>query len=281
MKKIWITIVSILILAFIIITISKKKSPEADVESGKTVDEKQRGELNSFWGHYREATAFRIEGEWNKAIEKYQMALEINPQHEDAIYYLGNMHLETENDLGAEKSWLKLLELNPESSRAHYQLGNLYMNPLFSNIYNLDKAKTEFETTFAINKDFIQPLIQLGQISLFNGDLVKSKEYFLTVLGSDKKNIPSNYLTGYILWKQGNKSKGLEYFKEACRYSIPEELSEGISNEGDTKDGKSLERQVNESMFQSYFIDLSRISDSDFSDEMTSRYQKLESFLDR
>jgi len=279
MKKIWMVLISVLILAFIVITFLKKDKAENIGESVDEIDVEQRAELNSFWSPYREATAFRIEGDWNTAIEKYEQALKINPEHKDAVYYLGNMYLETGNDLEAEKTWLYLLELNPESSRAHYQLGNLYMNSKVDGLYNLNKAENEFETTFNINKDFIQPLIQLGQISLFRGELIESREYFSIVLGSDTKNVPANYLIGYTYWEEGNNSKALDYFTEACKYSLPEDLPDGASNEGDTKDGKSLERKVNESMFQSYFIDLSSIPESDLSMEMISRYQGLNSFL--
>ena len=279
MKKIWIALVSVLILAFIVITVLKNDKTENNGESADEIDVKQRADLNSFWAPYREATTFRIEGDWDKAIEKYEQALKINPEHKDAVYYLGNMYLETGNDLEAEKTWLYLLELNPESSRAHYQLGNLYMNSKVDGLYSLNKAENEFQTTFTINKDFIQPLIQLGQISLFKNDLIESKKYFSIILGSDKKNIPANYLMGYIYWKEGNNSKALNYFSESCKYSLPEELPDGVSNEGDTKDGKSLERKVNESIFQSYFIDLSSIPESDLSMEMISRYQGLNSFL--
>ena len=281
MKKLVISVVSMLIVAFVIITVSnsKKNGNQGIVDVKNTIDSLQRKELNDFWNLYRQATSLRIDGKWEEAIEYYQRALQINNEHEDAIYYLGNMFLESGNDSEAEKAWLQLLEKNPQSSRAHYQLGNLYMNSSNNDLYDLRRAAIEFERTIAINKDFMQPLIQLGQISLYNADLSASYQYFSTVLGSDKKNIPSNYLIGYIKWKQGDLAKAQEYFNLAYKFSIPEESNTEVSNEGDTKGGKSLERGINQSIFHSYFIDLSGLSESNLSTEMIASYRKLDSFL--
>ena len=279
MKKIWYILLSVFILIFVIITIQKDRGPNRIAQPDSKLDHQKQLQLSNFWTLYQEATAFRMNGEWAKAITKYKEALVINPDHEDAIYYLGNMYLESGRHQEAEEAWLRLIQLNTNSARAHYQLGHLYMNFDSDMLFDLDKAETEFEKTLNINKDFIQPLIHLGQISLYKGDLARSNKYFSTVLGSDPQSIESNLFLGYILWKQGDRSRALTFFTKAQKYSHLEDIPKGVSNEGDTEGGKSMERLINQPLLHSYLTELLGMSVNNLTDEMEFLYRRLDQFL--
>ena len=87
---------------------SKVPSAESDiVESDKTdsLTQAKNKEIQDFWTAYRQATKNRFAGSWQEAIDGYTAALEINNLHEDAIYYLGNMHLELSEYNKAEEKF--------------------------------------------------------------------------------------------------------------------------------------------------------------------------------
>ncbi len=280
-NKTWLILIAALISAFIIVTIVKNRDKGNSRPSDNSIENPQLVHNKEFWSLYREATAFRINSEWSKAIERYEEALGINPEHEDALYYLGNMFLESGNRQEAEATWLHLVRLNNHSARAHYQLGYLYMQPASNELFDLGKAVSELKKALAINPDFIQPLIHLGQISLYQGNVTQSMEYFSTVLGTDPENDISNFLSGYIFWKKGNDSKALEYFTTAYKL-VTSEISEAdFSNEGDTFEGESMERHINQSLFHSYLIDLSGLPGNNPPEEMASLYSRIAIFLER
>ena len=279
-KKPWLIVMMVLISVFIVITILKVRDSGGIVQAEDDSSNPQIEQIKEFWDLYRDATAFRIIGDWEKAIIEYKKALVLNPEHEDAIYYLGNMFLESGAYQEAEKTWFELVRINNNSARAHYQLGHLYMQAGSNALYDLGKAESEFNRTLEINSDFIQPLIHLGQISLYRGDLVQSMEFFTSVLVTDPENRESNLLSGYILWKSGNPSKALDYFARVYNSGVSEKSNLSISNEGDTSEGRSMERLISQSLFQSYLIELSELPGNNPSEVMELLYRKIETYLD-
>jgi tetratricopeptide (TPR) repeat protein len=236
-------------------------------------------EIKKFWTAYRKATKYRIAGSWQEAVKEYIIALEINNQHEDALYYLGNMYLELGQYDKAEDTWRKLLEVNPSSSRGHYQLGKLYLNKDATKFFNLTRAAQEFQTTTAINKDFIQPVLNLAQISLIQGDYHNSSEKLQTVLGSDNKNVEALFLQSYINFKQGDLELAIDYFKRAEEYSVQKTSIKGVKGEGETKSGESHARRVSQSIFFEYYKGLKADDSVEIEAEMQDRFTKMNNFI--
>ena len=78
------------------------------------LSEEGKAAVRQFWIHYRRATDLRIGGQTAQSLAEYERALEFDPDHEDALYYRGNV----------------ALERGPHSARAHGQLGALYASGL-------------------------------------------------------------------------------------------------------------------------------------------------------
>ena len=53
-----------------------------------------RQRVLAFWEAIRSATTHRIAGRIAEAAADYQRAVELDPRHEDALYYIGNMRFE-------------------------------------------------------------------------------------------------------------------------------------------------------------------------------------------
>ncbi len=267
----------------ILLGISCSRGPSSEAESSVagssdslTLSEKE--EIQTFWTHYRQATKDRIAGSWQEAAAGYTRAIELNDRHEDALYYLGNMYLELAEYPQAEECWSRLLEVNPSSPRAHFQLGKLYLNLDAENFFNLDQAADKFQKTIEVNKDFLQPVLHLAQISLIRGDYADCKEKLEVVLGSNEKSIEALFLLGYLAFKQGDPERAVLSFKKARELSKPQAPTQDVKGEGDTKTGKSLERAINQSIFSEYFKDL-KLQDGVIEDEMKLSYSRLNDFI--
>lgn len=239
----------------------------------------KKKEIQDFWSIYRQATKDRIEKSWQKAVVGYSKALEINNTHEDAIYYLANMYLELKEFDKAEENWNKLVELNPASSRANYQLGKLYFNKEAANHFDLDKATWRFQKSIEINQDFLQPVLNLAQIALIEGNYTECNKKLQLVLGSDDKNIEALYLLGYLNYIQGDMENALDNYNKSKRFSLLKISTKHIKGEGDTKSGKSLERAVNQTIFSDFLMELKNESNLADKDEMQVHFNKMSNFI--
>lgn len=268
----------------VLVVVSCSNVPPTELDSSTTnvtdslTLSKNKG-IKNFWIVYRKATKNRVERLWQNAIEDYISALELNSTHKDALYYLGNMYLELSEYNMAQESWNKLLEVNPSSSRAHFQLGKLYLNKKALKQFDLGKAKQKFQKTAEINRDFLQPVLHLAQISLIKNDYKDSSEKLQIVLGSDTKNIEALFLLSYISFKQGDMEKSVIYIKKAKEFSIPNTSTKGVKGEGDTKTGKSMEREISQSIFFEYYKDLEPDKNMEVEVEMQILFTKMNNFI--
>jgi tetratricopeptide (TPR) repeat protein len=268
----------------ILVAVSCTKVPSADnettvIDNTDSLALAKNKDIQNFWTLYRQATKNRFAGLWQEAIDGYTMALKINNQHKDAIYYLANMHLELSEYQKAEETWYKLLQVNPLSSRAHYQLGKLYLNKDAIKFFDLDKATIKFQKTAEINRDFLAPVLHLGQISLIKGNYKDSREQLKIILGSDYKNVEAFFLLGYIDFRQGDMEKAMTNFNKAREYSVKQAPIKGVKGEGDTKTGESLERGVSQSIFFEYYKNLSTDKNVEIEAEMKLHYTKMNNFI--
>lgn len=231
--------------------------------------------IKDFWEYYRLAQKYRVEGNWEFAVQYYEKALAVNSDHEDAQFNLGNMYLELNRYAEAERCWLRVIEIYPNSARAHLQLGRLYLSYERPEIFDLEKAKTQFLVAFESNKIVTGPLLLLGHVALLEGDIEDAEQYFLSVIGSDRKSVEAHYLLGYISWKKGDINKARDFFDLSVSNSEPEKAIEGVLSEGDTKDGISHLRPINQSLFYRYFSDLQ----NDNLIEMNESYKMLDNEL--
>ena len=271
---IWKSITVVLLIA----SCTGEKAADEDrvTDQGDSIKKEQ---ISDFWSSYRMATKQRVEGDFKAAINSYRQALAVNGQHEDAIYYLGNMYLELEQYDEAEKAWEELLLVNPQSSRAHYQLGNLYMQWETSEYFDLDYAENEFKKVLEINSDFLQPILLLGQISLMKGKIQEALNHFSTVIVSHDRSIEAHLLSAYIFWLQHDDNKAFSSFATAVQYSVEENEKKSHSGEGDTRGGISLERSLSRSVFTEIIKDLPGAGQESDAEEMKTVFKKIENLL--
>ncbi len=276
-KQLSIPLILLLLVIFLFVYLRKNnKVSSLPIQNEKEVSEKDREEINKFWSHQRKATNHRIAGEWAEAKHAYKKALAMKPAHDNSLYHLGNMYLELKQYDSAELQWTLLLQNNRNSARGHFQLGNLHFNPQNRAYYNLTIAKKEFETTFEINKDFMQPALQLGHLYLIEGNIPEAIKYYQLVIGSNRDNSEAYLLLGYAYFKVGSKKEALTTFEKAVSFANTVSDSSVASSEGDTKDGVSMQRETNFSPFYYITDDLSIVETSNLAVEMEKKYDELD-----
>ena len=284
MKKIFFTVISLLIIIFIAITLLKHGEPEVRLKSSdikKTEGEKEN--IQRFWQIYRKATENRIAGKPEKAALEYEQALNIDNQHEDAWYYLGNVYLELNKFESAKQAWQHLVRINPNSSRAHFQLGDLYLSINHQELFDIDSAEQEFKKTLDINKEESAPTLRLGQIALIRNHLPDAKNLFEAVMKSNFKSIEAHFLDGYIAWKTGQSQKASDLLVQAAQLTAVSEPTPPVGNNHDTNVVQApgiSQRSEHQSIFKKYYNDLSGLDRSRLLQEQNERYQQLNVFLE-
>ncbi len=279
MKKLYLIVIAAFVILFILLTYLKNKpSAENDTSEKPQKDLADKKQIRDFWQYYRQATQYRIAGDWQNAASDYMKALQINDRHEDALYYLGNMHFVTGKYHEAEKNWKQLLEINPKNTRAHFRLGYLYLSHDLEAFFDISKAETEFQKTLELNKEETAPLLYLGQIFLLRGQDNEAKKYFSDVIRSNFKSVEAHLLLGYINWKEGDTDDAYMLFSNAIEYSKQQKPKKNdVIGEGDTKAGISYINTADHSIFYTFLQQLAMLEGNQ--PEMNAEYRKLKTFL--
>ncbi len=199
-KKI-IFIAVLFLIAFAIISIVKyfgHPGQSGSITEVVTSDSKQM-----FWSYYNLATNYRLQGKEDSSIIAYQEALKLNPNHEDAIYYIGNMYMKVDKFDKAQEKWEKLIELNPQSERAYNQLGNLYFCINHTDYFHPEKSKGYYQRAAALNNITLNPNLRLGEIAVFQNRHNDALGIFNKISMMDQKNAEIFFILGYLYWKSG------------------------------------------------------------------------------
>jgi len=245
-----------------------------------TVD---RERITEFWSRYRAATALRIAGKTEAAAAAYGGALELNPAHEDALYYLGNTRFALGEFAAAEQAWRRLVEQNRTSARAHSRLGSLYLCLEAGARFDPVRAEAEFRIAHEINKEETGPLLQLGEAALMRGDFAAAGNYLDAVVGANAASAAAHFYHGYLAWKTGAPDLAAKAFARAVAASLPPRavLPEGASSEGDTKGPGTSTRSGPErcGALRRLGDHLGGLKPNDLAREMTARYRALDSLV--
>ena len=282
MKKTVISITTVFVLLFVAITVFKGRSTEGVGQDGglESPDTEGRRQTQQFWQLYRGATQHRTAGDSRRAAEEYRQALDLNPEHEDALYYLGSMHFELGEFREAELTWQRLTEVAPTGSRGFSRLGSLYFCFEQDQYFDLAQAQRSFEQALAINSEETGPLLHLGQIALVRGDHDRALEYFDAVTATNFRSVPAFYFKGYIAWRAGDTAAAEELFRQAAQHQGPMQPVEGVLSEGDTRSGEAILAQSGQCRaFQSHTENLPSPEDPNLRGFMRDRYTTLDTFL--
>jgi tetratricopeptide (TPR) repeat protein len=215
-KFIFITV--ILLIAFAGITIVKYLGHPGD--SGSLTEVVKSDSRQTFWTYYNRATEYRLQGKEDSSIIAYQEALKLNPDHEDALYYIGNMYMKVDKFDKAQEKWEKLIELNPQSERAYNQLGNLYFCVKHTDYFHPEKSMWYFKRAADLNNITLNPNLRLGEIALFQNRTNDAFGIFNKLSMMDQKNAEIFFIIGYLNWKSGKEQDAIKDLDSTFKQGI-------------------------------------------------------------
>ena len=240
-----------------------------------------RAEIREFWEIYRAATGHRMAGRIGAARDAYRWALELNPRHEDALYYLGNMELDLSRYEEARSAWERLVQVNPGSSRAHSRLGDLYACLDPGAPRDLARAEAEFRRALELNREETGTLLRLGELGLLRGHLADARSHFDAVIGSHSRSVEAHFLKGYVAWKRGHPDSASALFRKAVTVARAAQSIQQPVGEGNTKRGlaPALARTSSCRLFEAQIERLSSVDSGSLSTQMNQLYQQLDGRL--
>lgn len=234
MKRLITIILLVIALLFILITFWKHSGNSASDSAATVADSaQQQDSLTTFWKYYRKATAERHAGQIKDALQNYQKALKLNPQHDNTLYYMGNTAMMNGNFRLADSCWAVLIRVNPESARAFNQLGGLYFCPAAGDFWNPEKARKYFLKASALNQVSPGTQNRLGEIALIQGKEQKAYDFFNQTVVSSPNSVQAQFLLSYIDWRHNRISAARSHFiatLHSLPYSVFSKHKKNVSN---------------------------------------------------
>ncbi len=239
MNKSLVVLLTAIALVFGGIALWRAITSETTGDASSTKKEVEKERVAVFWEAYQQATKLRSQGEFAQAVVFYKQALQINPDHEETLYYLGNSFLELGADLEAIKQYRRITQLNPYSGRAFSQLGAIFSTPLPGAPLHFEEAERALERSVEINREQSGPFLRLGILALNQGHLEQAFQYFKTAAGFTS---PEGYfLEGFVRFREQRYREAVRFFLKVIEMNARErEISRrGVLSEGDIRSNSS------------------------------------------
>jgi Flp pilus assembly protein TadD len=216
--------------------------PASSSSSPRDTAPRSVADQRKFFGLLDQASSLRIAGDFAGAAALYRQLLELHPDHEDSLYYLGNCMVELGRDGEALEQFERLARVNPKSNRCFMQIGRIRLPGGDAKLDSLDLAEQAFDRSLAINQEESGPLVQLGVVSLLRGDLERADERLRQAAVLNVKSVEARYLRAWVKYRRGDGDAARLLLNEA------QSLAKGtkpvtatvVIGEGDTKRGGAL-----------------------------------------
>lgn len=239
--------------------------------------------IRQFWDYYKQASQARRDGNFALAAELYQKALQLKPDHEDSLYYLGNCRFDLGRYQEALDTYQRLVSVNPQgSSRGYMRIGLGYACFEPKAPFDIAKAEQAFRQALQIDPDS-GALLNLGEIALLQGKWEEAWKVLHDFNTDNAMNPAPPYLLGYICWRQGKQKEAWKWFRLAVKRHEVKKPPTPWSEEGDVKASPELrwKAMAKQSLFGEYWLRLRRyLKSSDLTSSMMEQeYQLLHKFI--
>ena len=143
-----------------------------DSEKAITIFNKSLEKIKSTDTYIALGTMYYEKSDFNKAIQNYELAIELNPGFYEGFLSLGVVYFQ-QNELNKSISALKrAIDINPKSYKPYFILGEI------STIKNnYDVAQIFYEKSINCNPDYAEAYLSLSKLYLMKGENEKAFEY--------------------------------------------------------------------------------------------------------
>jgi len=196
--------------------------------------------VRDFWTLNREANRLRLAEDYEKASEAFRRCLEINPEHEDSLYYLGSSLEGMGEYAEAAEAYRRMIALNPSSNRAISQLAHILATPYPGAPSDLKEARALLGRSIELNREHSGPYLSLGRSLLDQGRFADAAEAFETA--AQFGSAEGTFLTGYAAMVQGQTTKARPAFRQVLNVAEEERKlqARGGKQEGDVAKNAGL-----------------------------------------
>ncbi len=144
-------------------------------------------------------------GDYIKARLEVKNALQIDPNHADARFLMGEIEAATKNWPQAFANYSKVLELSPEHQPARLKLSELYLLN-----GNLTKALEQAEAVLAREPEQLRATVLRAAVQLRQGDFVSAKQGLTAVLGREPTDEQARLVLASLYMQQQQPEQAVE-----------------------------------------------------------------------
>ena len=123
--------------------------------------------------HLKEGFTLYFAENFRGAEPHFKKAIESDPQHKSALYFLGMTQYRLEKFAESKQTLHRLVRLDPNYLQGHYWLASSYFAT-----GDLEKAKEEYLESLRVNAAYSPSYLALGLVAAEDNDLQESLSYF-------------------------------------------------------------------------------------------------------
>ncbi len=150
--------------------------------------------------------------EYDRAIERFNETLRLDPHHSGALASLGRAwHLQGETEQAIPK-YMEALRLKDDMSRVHRWLGSALQE-----IGNTDEAARHFSEAIRLEPESVEASSDLGIMLVQQGRIDAALPHLAKAVEADPNNATVRYNLGLALAKLGRLDQATKHFTECVR----------------------------------------------------------------
>lgn len=232
MKRPLIILGVLVAVAFLTVSLLKRKNVERTAAASAS-SSAEVARVKEFWAAYNRGNTLRAQDDFAQAVPAFRKALELNPQHEDSLYYLGASLYEIGKYREAASEFRKIIAANPASGRAWSELGNTLAIRAPGAPADFGGARIAYQHSRELNREQAGPFLRLGLLGLNRGRWDEARENFRLAAGFGSPE--GDTLLAYTLFLERRDSEALPYLRKVLdEYSRDKKLTRrGVLSEGD------------------------------------------------
>lgn len=234
MKRSLLWIAGLFLVLFGVITLVRERGPrEAATKQAQAEASRDTEPIRSFWETYRRATRERLARDYESAVRDYREALEIDPRHQDSLFFLATSLEATGRYVEAVVTLRELTSIYPEHARGWSQLGKVLATKAPGAAFDLDAADAAFTRAQEINQEHSGPFVRRGLVALERGQFSEAGELFDIAAGTGAPE--GIFFAGFTDYLQGRRAEAARSFRRVLALSEHEKklAGRGVSSEGD------------------------------------------------
>ena len=159
------------------------------------------------------------DGDYQRAIQRLQAAVEAQPDLESAWYYLGRAHLKTPspNLQAALDAFQHAVELNPQRPGIRLYVAQVYED---QGAYPEALQVYQEELRLRRGRDIEEVLMALGRVHFLNGEYNQAVTLLGDLVRADPKNVECLYYLGQAQTAMGNYQQAIDNFQAASELCL-------------------------------------------------------------